>query len=190
MVALDGEDLEVCIFCILRCVFPGKSSHLVLQIAQLVRDIDESDALAVFGEVSRREEIGGGNAFPCIGDEVFDVRTQNVSALDDELGVTGGGVIEVAVFIAFRRRGIAIFLGEVVDVAHLSEFQTRSLRGADKIAGGGSGQSGTRKREGQDEREDQERGRYSCREPEPVFHNSSLFHERKTSYFNDKRVCA
>ena len=164
MVALDGEDLEVCVFCILRRVFLGKSSHLVLQIAQLVRDIDESDALAVFGEVSRREEIGGGNAFPCIGDEVFDVRVKDVTALYDQLGIPRGGVIEVAFIVVLGGRGVAIFRGEVVDVAHLPEHHRRLLgRVRHLLLGGVCGQPGACECQGEHERQDEERGRDNCR---------------------------
>ena len=174
VVALDCEDLEVCIFCILRCVFLGKSSHLVLQVAQLVRDIDESDALAVFGEVSRREEILRSFARPRVVEYGIDMCVEDGAALDDQLGVAGGGVVEVAVRIVFRIRIIAMLQREVVDVAHLPECQ-RVLRGhALRFVRRGS-QPGAGEREGEEQSDDQQCGRDGCRKTEPVFHNSSLF---------------
>ena len=174
VVALNCEDLEVCIFCILRCVFLGKSSHLVLQIAQLVGDIDERDALAVLGKVARREEILRSFARPRVVEYVIDMCVEDGATLDDQLGVAGGGVVEVAVRIVFRIRIIAMLQREVVDVAHLPECQ-RVLRGhALRFVRRGS-QPGAGEREGEEQSDDQQCGRDGCRKTEPVFHNSSLF---------------
>ena len=174
VVALNCEDLEVCIFCILRCVFLGKSSHLVLQIAQLVGDIDERDALAVLGKVARREEILRSFARPRVVEYVIDMCVEDGATLDDQLGVAGGGVVEVAVRIVFRIRIIAMLQREVVDVAHLPECQ-RVLRGhAVRFVRRGS-QPGAGEREGEEQSDDQQCGRDGCRKTEPVFHNSSLF---------------
>ena len=167
VVALDCEDLEVLIAL--------NVAHLVLQVAQLVGDVDERDALAVLGKVARREEILRSFAQPRVVEYGIDMCVEDGAALDDQLGVAGGGVVEVAVRIVFRIRIIAMLQREVVDVAHLPECQ-RVLRGHAglRFVRRGS-QPGAGEREGEEQSDDQQCGRDGCRKTEPVFHNSSLF---------------
>ena len=166
VVALNGKDLEIFV-----TVY---RAHGVLQIPERIGYVDECDALSVFGQVARCEEIVRRNAGFRVGDESLRVRFQDSAAFYDEFGVTGRGMVKIAVRVIRAVRRVAMLLREVVDVAHLPERQRRGRLCRGKRAVCRRTHARQRKSKRKNEHKDQDCGRYGCRKPQLVFHGPSL----------------
>ena len=91
VVALNGEYLEIFV-----TVY---RAHGILQIPERIGYVDECDALSVFGQVARCEEIVRRNAGFRVGDESLRMRFQDSAAFYHQLRISRSGVVEIAVSV-------------------------------------------------------------------------------------------
>ena len=91
MVALNDEYLEIFV-----TVY---RAHGVLQIPERIGYVDECDALSVFGQVARCEEIVRRNAGFRVGDESLRMRFQDSAAFYHQLRISRSGMVEIAVSV-------------------------------------------------------------------------------------------
>ena len=91
VVALNGKDLEIFV--------TVHRAHGILQIPECVGDVDKRDALSVFGQVARCEEIVRRNAGFRVGDESLRMRFQDSAAFYHQLRISRSGMVEIAVSV-------------------------------------------------------------------------------------------
>ena len=166
VVALNDKDLEIFV-----TVY---RAHGVLQIPERIGYVDECDALSVFGQVARCEEIVRRNAGFRVGDESLRMRFQDSAAFYHQLRISRSGMVEIAVRVIRAVRRVAMLLREVMDVAHLPERQRRGRLCRGKRAVCRRTHARQRKSKRKNEHKNQDCGRYGCRKSQLVFHGPSL----------------